>query len=158
MRSTLVIGYGNDLRGDDGVGVSVARAVEAWNRPDVRAREARQLLWEMVEEMKDVDTVIFVDAILGDFGSIEVLAVTPMWPPSSLSHTCEPGCLLALAQAFYKHGPSGWLITIPVVSLEHGEGLSEIAQRGKQAALTEINALVSHRARGGSQRFSAGGG
>src|SRR5262245_57396772 len=145
MRSTLVIGYGNDLRGDDGVGVSVARAVAVWNRPDIRVREARQLRWEMVEEMKDVDTVIWVEAGAGADLQVHACPVVPAWPPSSLGHTCEPGCLLELAEALYGHRPAGWLITVPVAALEHGEGLSELAWRGRETALAEIRRLTGSR-------------
>ena len=37
MSALLVVGYGNERRGDDGVGPCVARAVAGWNRPEVRA-------------------------------------------------------------------------------------------------------------------------
>src|SRR5947209_7059306 len=37
MGGVLVIGYGNELRGDDGVGPCVARTVASWQRPGLRA-------------------------------------------------------------------------------------------------------------------------
>ena len=37
-KSFIVIGYGNDLRSDDGIGPRVANEVEAWGLPNVKLR------------------------------------------------------------------------------------------------------------------------
>ena len=42
-RDFLVIGYGNTLRGDDGVGPRVAEAIEKLNLPGVRTLVCQQL-------------------------------------------------------------------------------------------------------------------
>jgi hydrogenase maturation protease len=35
--NSLVIGYGNSLRGDDGIGIKVAQIVADWHLPKVRS-------------------------------------------------------------------------------------------------------------------------
>src|SRR5690349_11507086 len=60
--STLVIGYGNDLRGDDAVGQRVAMAVARWRRPGVMAIAAHQLTPELATWLVRAKFAIFVDA------------------------------------------------------------------------------------------------
>ena len=47
----LVIGYGNTLRGDDGVGVLVADALEGWNQA-VRTLSVQQLTPELAADIE----------------------------------------------------------------------------------------------------------
>jgi hydrogenase maturation protease len=61
----VVIGYGNEVRGDDGVGPRVARVVAGWQLPHVKALAVHQLLPELVESFAEASAVVFVDASLG---------------------------------------------------------------------------------------------
>jgi Ni,Fe-hydrogenase maturation factor len=60
--STLVIGCGNDLRGDDALGPLAATAVAAWDMPGVQALAVHQLMPELAEALAEADLAIFVDA------------------------------------------------------------------------------------------------
>ena len=55
----LVIGYGNELRRDDGLGPRVAASLAG---PGVRALAVRQLTPELAEEVATARLVVFVDA------------------------------------------------------------------------------------------------
>ena len=70
----LVIGYGNELRGDDGIGPRVAEAVAARNHPGVRVRIVCQLVPELAAELAEARTVIFVDALMDPDGGATELA------------------------------------------------------------------------------------
>ncbi len=61
-QSILVMGYGNMLRSDDGVGQQVARAVAKWEIPNVDAIAVHQLTPELAERLTKTDIAIFVDA------------------------------------------------------------------------------------------------
>ena len=61
----LVIGYGNTLRGDDGIGPAVAEAVAALGLPGVRVIVAHQLTPELAADLADAQLVVFVDAAVG---------------------------------------------------------------------------------------------
>ncbi len=52
MADILVLGYGNELRGDDGLGPLVARTVADANIPGVRVLTARQLLPEFAADSR----------------------------------------------------------------------------------------------------------
>ena len=60
----LVIGIGNTLRGDDGVGWWLAQRAERW-RPAVQVRVVQQLTPELAAELAPVNRVLFIDAWLG---------------------------------------------------------------------------------------------
>ncbi|MFO0846679.1 MAG: hydrogenase maturation protease [Gemmataceae bacterium] len=137
----LVIGYGNELRGDDGVGPRVARAVHAWRMPGVVARATHGLAPELAEELARAESVVFVDARAGAEGGLEVVELVP-GPPAGLGHASEPRWLLGLAESLWGHRPRAWLLTVPAERLGVGEGLSEMGARGLADALTEIRGMA----------------
>ena len=92
----LVIGYGNELLGDDGVGPAVARAVQRWRHPRICAIAAHQLTPELVEAIADAERVVFVDARLST-GEFMVERVTPTTGANG-GHTSDPGWLMGLAE------------------------------------------------------------
>jgi hydrogenase maturation protease len=143
--SILVIGYGNELRGDDGVGQRVARAVEEWRVPNLRSLAVHQLTPELAEELAVVDRVIFVDAY-ADVKTPEV-RVCPLEPAHSVAttaHTSDPEILLAIAQALYNAHPQAWWVGIPAVNFELGNDLSPITSQGMEAALEAIDRLIKY--------------
>ena len=138
---TLVVGYGNELRGDDGVGPAVAREVGAWEHPEVDARAVHQLLPELGAELALADVVVFVDASVEPAEELQV-SLLGLADCPRLGHTCDPRWLLGLTEMVFGNRPTAWLITIPVSSLGHGEVLSSLAQTGKAAALERIARLI----------------
>jgi hydrogenase maturation protease len=142
----LVVGYGNELRRDDGVGPRVARAAAAWGLPGLRALDVPQLTPELAGELAAMDRVIFIDAALTGDG----LQVRFLCPSSAgkagAGHTSDPRWLLALAEALHGHSPTAWLITAPAVDLGHGEGLSPEAERGAEEALRQLALLLHNQA------------
>ena len=139
----LVIGYGNELRGDDGVGPHVARAVAARNLTGVEVIRSHQLLPEMAERVADARAVIFIDAaVVNDDKGVTVRSVEPEANDSSMGHTSDPRCLLALAQVLYGRRPEAWLVTVPATNLEFGEGLSPTAERGAAEAERHVMRLL----------------
>src|SRR5262249_10360792 len=60
--------YGNELRGDDGIGPRVARAVEGWGLPGVTALSAHALVPEMAVAVAGAEGVGFGEARGGGGG------------------------------------------------------------------------------------------
>ena len=109
----LVIGYGNELRGDDSVGPRVARMVADWNLAEVRAIAVHQLTPELAALVADAAGVVSVDAAMD--GVCGWQPVVPSQQPTSLGHTSDPGWLLALTAELYGRVPQSWLATVPLV-------------------------------------------
>lgn len=137
----LVIGYGNTLRSDDGVGPAIAQIVADWQLPEIVARSVTQLTPELVLEMTEADLVIFVDA-----GLVAELAVQKLVLPdpseTSLGHTCRPEYLLYLTQKLYQHLPSAYLILLPGVNFAFGETFSREVKAAIPEALKIIKQLA----------------
>jgi hydrogenase maturation protease len=141
----VVVGYGNDLRGDDGIGPRVAAQVEALGWPGVRALVVTQLTPELAEVLAGARLVVFVDACVGP--AREPVEVGRGGPPErraggSLTHTGSPGALLALARELYGRAPETWWVTVAGEGFGLGEGLSESAERHCRAAVERIEALL----------------
>jgi hydrogenase maturation protease len=142
--SCLVVGYGNDLRGDDGAGPRVAGLVRDWNLPGLIAVSTRQLTPELAEALAQAQLAIFVDARPPDGTSdVRVEPVAPVPGHGALGHTGDPAALLELAQALYAARPAAWLLTLPSISFELGADLSAVAARGVADALSLIRAAFA---------------
>ena len=146
----LVLGYGNDLRSDDGVGPRVAELVAAWNLPGVQTLAFPLLTPEFAEAVAAARAVIFVDASVdGEGGQIQVRPVHPAHRRTAIGHSGTPEELVALAESIYGARPTASLVTIPASDLGFGEELSAVAQEGVAQALRHIRQWISeesHRA------------
>lgn len=144
--SFLVIGYGNTLRSDDGVGQIVATEVESWKIPSVAALSLHQLTPEIAEILAQSSYAIFIDASpITEIG--ETVQIYPIEPVEShnfsLGHISNPRSLLALTQAIYGYTPPGIAIAIPAINFDLGETLSPIAKNGITQALEQIKHLIN---------------
>jgi hydrogenase maturation protease len=133
----LVIGYGNELRRDDGAGPRAARAVAGWGVPGVLAVALHQLTPELAEAVAAAGEVFFVDASAGKVG-VRVRPVRPAARPPALGHAVSAPQLLALAEALYGRRPRAWFVTVPAADLGFGEDLSPPAARGLGEALRHL--------------------
>ncbi|WP_035985284.1 hydrogenase maturation protease [Leptolyngbya sp. KIOST-1] len=146
----LIIGYGNPLRGDDGVGPQVAQTVSAWQVPSVKALSVPQLLPELVVEMGAAEYVIFVDA-WGKCGAsapcLEPIIATPAalnhGTIPALDHVCDPAALVALTQWIYGRHPQAWLLQIPTECCDLGGAFSKTAKHGVDSALRTIEQFLT---------------
>jgi hydrogenase maturation protease len=126
--TVLVIGYGNGLRGDDGVGPLAAEQVEGWGLPGVESLAVHQLTPELAAAIAAVEAVWFIDACVEGLGRVK--SVTPTEPDSRLDHLWNPGVLLYLAKALYGAEPIAYHLLIPAVAFGYGMELSAIARDG----------------------------
>ena len=130
----LVIGIGNPLRGDDGVGALLAE--------QVGGRSVQQLTPELAAELAELEAVLFIDAWLAPAGAgPELIAIAPSSGSagsSAESHRLEPAQLLAISQALYGRAPAVHLLRVPATAFGHGTALSPELQ----AALPVARALL----------------
>lgn len=139
----LLIGYGNELRGDDAVGPRIVAAVAEWQWPEVKCLSVQQLLPELAEEVSQARAVIFADAVLQTEGQeVCLVPVTPGNPTDCSAHTITPSAILSLAQSVFGQAPPAWWVLVPAGQFNLGEPLSPVAQRGMEAALEQIRGLL----------------
>lgn len=139
----LVIGYGNTLRRDDGVGSKVAEAVEAQQLPGVRVIVCHQLTPELAEPVSQARAVVFVDADAKSKGGVELREIEAGDAGQILAHATDPSSLLALAKKIFGRSPPAWALAIPVEDLGFGDGLSPRAAAGFEVAVKQIQSLAA---------------
>ena len=141
--SFLIIGYGNELRGDDAVGPRVAMAVADWQLPSVKALVVHQLTPDLAADIAKTDYVIFVDAC-GEHCNqpVQINPIVirkqelPTFPLGT--HSCDSSTLLNLTQRIYGCHPQAWLLEISTECLSPGTQLSSTAHQGCDRALRII--------------------
>ena len=141
----FVVGYGNTLRRDDGVGPKVAEAVAALGLPGVRALACPLLTPELAEAVSRSALVIFVDAAVDAPREVQMRKLAPAASSQLMAHAASPATLLALARDVFGHAPQAWLLTIPIEDLSIGETLSPLAQRGLDLAVAEVKQCAARR-------------
>ena len=134
----LVIGYGNTLRRDDGVGPGVAEAVAGLALPGVRTLACPLLTPELAEAVSQAHVAIFVDAAVDAPREVQLRTLAPAGSSQVMAHAASPATLLALARDVFGHAPEAWWLTIPVEDLGIGEELSPLARRGFEIAVREV--------------------
>ncbi len=134
----LVIGYGNTLRRDDGVGPKVAETVAGLALPEVHTLACPLLTPELAEPVSKSRVVIFVDAAVDAPREVQLRSLKPADSSQVIAHAANPATLLALARDVFGHAPEAWLLAIPVRDLGIGEEFSPLAQRGFEGAVREI--------------------
>jgi hydrogenase maturation protease len=142
----LVVGYGNLLRTDDGVGRYVAERLAG----DARLARAtvlgvHQLAPELALDISQADLVVFIDAgqgpASGDF-TIRRLERTED-AGTTWSHHLEPAGLLAVADELYGHAPEAWVVAVGVESVEVGDRLSPAVEAALPGIVDAIAELIA---------------
>ena len=157
----LAIGYGNDLRRDDGVGQRVAEEVASWGLPKVRSLSQHQLTPELAEPLSEVDLAIFIDAYPAtEEQGLQVVKLNgdDSISPQTLGHSSDPSSLLILAKTLYGKSPQGWLVAIPAMDFEFGETFSAMTEQGMAEALVAIAELIETGGRDGEDGGDGGDG
>lgn len=139
----LLIGYGNPLRCDDGVGWFLASQLAAnLDAGDTRVIAAHQLAPEIAEAVSRAREVLFLDAAIGEQPG--AWAVSPVEPGSqeslsALVHSLTPGALLALSGALYGAAPPARIVTVTGADFGYGETFSEVVE----AALPDVRQYIA---------------
>jgi hydrogenase maturation protease len=132
MPHTLIIGYGNPLRGDDGFGWHAAlRLRDLIHDAGVEILAVHQLTPELMEPVSRARRVIFIDAAVGeDPGKMTVAALgTTGGPAPVFTHFATPAALLEGARSLYGARPEALLISVVGLDFSIGAELSEPTQR-----------------------------
>jgi len=151
MVRTMIMGYGNLDRADDGVAFYVINALRQrlGQRPlsqdetglhelggEIDSVFLRQLLPEWMETASAYDRLIFVDAHVQTIAAeVSCVAVEPEFVPSPFTHHMTPATFLAMSRALYGRGPEGRLLSIRGHDFDFYRGLSAEVSRQVEPAV-----------------------
>ncbi len=141
----LLLACGNPLRSDDGAGWKIAEAFEREAASSaVRVIVSQQFTPELVEAIRDADTVVFVDAsATTEAGKVTQMQLTPADAlPGILTHHLPPPALLALSRQLYGTLPCRAIaVTVGAASFELGESLTDAVEAAIPQAVATLRRI-----------------
>ena len=149
MARTLIVGYGNPLRSDDGFGWHAAQRLSAC-RPDsdVEVIARQQLTPDLAETASHFQLVIFIDAARdlspGEVRCERIAAGGNPRPAetSGFSHFLTPASLLAWTAELYADLPEAYYISVGGESFAEGETISPTVQTAFEPVMAQVRALI----------------
>jgi hydrogenase maturation protease len=142
----LIVGYGNPLRSDDGIGWHAARQLATDPRLEgAQVLAHHQLTPELAADISQASLVVLVDAAAeGDPGSVSVRQIEPRpATPATWSHHLDPETLAGLADALYGAVPPIVLVSVAAESFAEGDGLSSALQQTLPGVVETVARVVS---------------
>jgi hydrogenase maturation protease len=140
MARLLIIGFGNPLRGDDGVGYRAAeRLRDAIDDSDVEVIAAHQLLPEMMERVASAARVVLIDAGVGRKpGEIRDRPLDSSPRASRFTHELTAETLVAGARKLYGWTGEATLLSIAGREFTPGFALSRVVSDALETVLHRI--------------------
>ncbi|HID75992.1 MAG TPA: hydrogenase maturation protease [Planctomycetaceae bacterium] len=137
---TLLIGFGNPGRYDDGLGPALAEIALGWKLPSLTVLSNYQLAVEDAAAVAEHTRVLFADA---SRAGPEPFCIQPLKPraewASFSTHALRPEAVLALAHELFGAQVPAWLIAIRGYRFDpFGEGLSPQASENLRAAAAHL--------------------
>lgn len=141
-RRPVVIGYGNDLRGDDAVGPSAAEAMAGDARfSEVTVLSVRQLTPELADDVAAATMLVVVDAVVdgSEPGTVNAESVDARIGGTSFTHHVSAGTILGLAELLHGYAPPCTAVKVSVDRLDGPVGLTPAVA----AAVPKVVELVA---------------
>ena len=155
----LVIGYGNGLRSDDGVGPAVAARLAGDSRlagdPRLAGADVRvvhQLTPELALDASRVSLLVLVDASAdAPAGEVVVTRLDPEGEPGeaggAMTHHLDPAGLVGLERELWGVAPPVVVVSVGIASLEAGERLTPTVEAAVPRAVDAVAAIIERHAR-----------
>ena len=141
-----IIGYGNSQRRDDGIGSYIVSRLQPLfgYRSDVHLLISHQLEPDMIDDLKNAATLLFVDATIKRvMAGRRWSAVHPELKTMPCpGHGVTPAVILGWLQWLYRRCPPAWLICVEGDDFRLGSGLSSGAQKRADQVVGEITGFV----------------
>jgi hydrogenase maturation protease len=126
----LLVGIGNNCRGDDGLGWKFVELVESMGLDFIDHACRYQLQVEDAALISEYDVVYFVDATYDKLSNgFDVCPCIASDEEQVSSHAQSPGAILKLANNLYKRFPEAWILAIAGESWELQTTLSATAEK-----------------------------
>lgn len=149
MKNYLVIGCGNTLRGDDGLGPHITenlRHMPELCDVDVRIMTVPQLDLILVSPIHQTDVLIFVDARIDESEEfVKIEKVEPSTKPQTLQHTFHTitiSALLRIAIDLYGAAPLCYAVMPKGYDFSLGDTISEKARITATYATDKVIEIV----------------
>ena len=144
MPRTLIVGYGNSLRSDDGFGQHAAEYLSSRvKNTNVEILSRHQLTPDLAEVASHFPLILFIDAAADLLpGELRCERITRSEQAPSFSHSLTPAALLACTAELYAKFPEAYCISVGGESFAQGESLSPVVQAALEPLLEKVQSLI----------------
>lgn len=148
MPRTLIIAFGNPLRGDDGLGPALAQRLRSrLTDPSIEILIVHQPLPELAELIAQAEQLLLIDAAVhlppGQIQLCELPNTTI--DPSNFpltTHHIAPLTLVQLAQVLFGHRPRTWILALGAADFSYRSSPSPAAAQALDQAQTAVERLL----------------
>ena len=140
---TLILGYGNPGRQDDGLGQAAAEAIARLQLPGVRIITSFSLNIEHAADAAEHDAIVFIDAASTGPEPFTISDVTPCDHFEFTSHLVTPAAILALSKRLYGRLPAACMIAIGGYEFDIGDGLTTRASANLEQAVAYLRVRLT---------------
>ena len=144
LQKVLVIGIGNEYRGDDGIGLQIARQIRAKHLHHLTVLESTGDGAALMEAWQGYGRVILVDAISSGAAAGTIVKIDvqekniPAKYVQSSTHAFGVAEAIALARAIQRLPPKLFLYGIVGASFHSGKTLSRVVQEAARSIVENI--------------------
>ena len=139
----VVLGWGNESRGDDGLGPALTRRIEALGLAHVTAIEDFQLQLEHAVDLDGADLALFLDASVSAPAPFAFTETGPRPGLTHTSHAMAPEAVLDVyARVMGRTPPPAFVLAVRGDTFELGTGLGEAATARLEAAWAFVRPLI----------------
>jgi hydrogenase maturation protease len=136
LKRLCIIGIGNTLRSDDGLGICICEELQRLNLEGVTIRTAHQLQTEWLFEFIEFKKVLIIDAAVDDD---HVMRIEPLSGNTSVasnsSHHLNPNLLNGLMTVIHGAPADFFALAVPGEVFDFGEALSHNGLQNVQRAV-----------------------
>ncbi len=142
----VVFGWGNDARGDDGLGPLLLERMARGAWPDVSTIEDFQLQIEHALDLDGAEAALFLDAGRDTPAPFAFAEIGPKRGGSHTTHALAPEAVLDVyTRSLGRPPPPAFTLCIRGERFELGEGLSGEARERLEAAWAFVEGLMAER-------------
>lgn len=131
---TLLIGVGNPLRGDDGIGHWICEQAAKWKLQYLHVRTMQQLQIDLLDDLQNFSAVIIADAAnISEPAVLEEVDGSETGYPST--HRADAATLKALHRNLYQQSIIWHALAVKATKFEMGKPISKETMANGQLAL-----------------------
>ncbi len=102
---TIIVGFGNDLRGEDSFGIDVIKRLQSYDLPNTKLISTFQLTPELSLELKEATKLIFIDATFNHKDNYSLACNLEEYKYDQLSHHISIRTILMILERLYNTKP-----------------------------------------------------
>lgn len=139
----IVFAWGNESRGDDAIGPTLARRLENLNRPELVVIEDHQLNIEHVTDFSGSTPLLFIDASIAINAGFQISQIGPSEDGNFSTHAISPQALLNVYRdSIGEPLPDAYLLEVAGTRFGLGERLGSTASDALDAAWLFLESLL----------------